>query len=168
MNNCSRDWPRVSPDLPWCGTEILISTLANLCGSRCVRRLSNIGRPRGAAPAVTELRLPGGPRAIVERYNAWAKTAGVPMRLPRGTLSDGEWTGLLFETIAEDKLVQPTILYEFPTDISPLSKQSRMIQASRNALRFNVPAWKSPMAFRIERSFGAGAAFSRASRARRR
>jgi lysyl-tRNA synthetase class 2 len=29
----------------------------------------------------------------------------------------------LFETIAEDKLVQPTILYEFPTDISPLSKQ---------------------------------------------
>jgi lysyl-tRNA synthetase class 2 len=25
--------------------------------------------------------------------------------------------------MAEDKLVQPTILYEFPTDISPLSKQ---------------------------------------------
>jgi lysyl-tRNA synthetase class 2 len=36
---------------------------------------------------------------------------------------DGEWTGLLFETIAEHKLVQPTILYDFPTDISPLSKQ---------------------------------------------
>jgi lysyl-tRNA synthetase class 2 len=29
----------------------------------------------------------------------------------------------LFETVAEDKLVQPTILYDFPTDISPLSKQ---------------------------------------------
>ena len=29
----------------------------------------------------------------------------------------------MFETVAEDKLVQPTILYEFPTDISPLSKQ---------------------------------------------
>ena len=77
----------------------------------------------GAAPAVTELRLPGGPRAIVERYNAWAKTAGAPYAASKGTLSDGEWTGLLFETIAEDKLVQPTILYEFPTDISPLSKQ---------------------------------------------
>src|SRR5437899_11425682 len=25
--------------------------------------------------------------------------------------------------MAEDKLVQPTILYDFPTDISPLSKQ---------------------------------------------
>jgi lysyl-tRNA synthetase class 2 len=30
---------------------------------------------------------------------------------------------LLFEAMAEDKLVQPTILYDFPTDISPLSKQ---------------------------------------------
>jgi lysyl-tRNA synthetase class 2 len=77
----------------------------------------------GAAPAVTELRLPGGPRAIVERYNAWAKTAGAPYAASKGTLNDGEWTGLLFETIAEDKLIQPTILYEFPTEISPLSKQ---------------------------------------------
>jgi lysyl-tRNA synthetase class 2 len=29
----------------------------------------------------------------------------------------------VFELIAEDKLIQPTILYDFPTDISPLSKQ---------------------------------------------
>jgi len=32
-------------------------------------------------------------------------------------LTNGEWTGLLFETMAEDKLVQPTILYDFPTEI---------------------------------------------------
>ena len=37
-------------------------------------------------------------------------------------MSDGEFTGLLFETVAEPKLIQPTILYDFPTDISPLSK----------------------------------------------
>jgi lysyl-tRNA synthetase, class II len=37
--------------------------------------------------------------------------------------SAGEATGAIFETIAEDKLVQPTILYDFPTEISPLSKQ---------------------------------------------
>jgi lysyl-tRNA synthetase class 2 len=37
-------------------------------------------------------------------------------------MSDGEITGLLFETFAEPKLIQPTILYDFPTDISPLSK----------------------------------------------
>jgi lysyl-tRNA synthetase, class II len=77
----------------------------------------------GAAPTLTELRAPGEPRSIVERYNAWAKTAAAPYAASKGILSDGEWTGLLFETIAEDKLVQPTILYEFPTDISPLSKQ---------------------------------------------
>jgi lysyl-tRNA synthetase class 2 len=35
----------------------------------------------------------------------------------------GETIGALFEAVAEDKLVQPTILYDFPTDISPLSKQ---------------------------------------------
>jgi lysyl-tRNA synthetase class 2 len=77
----------------------------------------------GASPTLDELRAPGGPQSIAQRYNAWAKTAGAPYAASKGTLSDGEWTGLLFETIAEDKLMQPTILYEFPTDISPLSKQ---------------------------------------------
>ena len=77
----------------------------------------------GAAPTEAELATPGGPRAAVERYNAWAKTAGAPYAASKGTLKDGEWTGLLFETMAEDKLIQPTILYDFPTDISPLSKQ---------------------------------------------
>jgi len=77
----------------------------------------------GSAPTEAELAAPGGPRAAVERYNAWAKTAGGPYAASKGTLKDGEWTGLLFETMAEDKLIQPTILYDFPTDISPLSKQ---------------------------------------------
>jgi lysyl-tRNA synthetase class 2 len=77
----------------------------------------------GAAPTEAELATPGGPRAAVERYNIWAKGAGAPYAASKGTLKDGEWTGLLFETMAEDKLIQPTILYDFPTDISPLSKQ---------------------------------------------
>jgi lysyl-tRNA synthetase class 2 len=77
----------------------------------------------GAAPTEAELAAPGGPCAAVERYNAWAKTAGAPYAASKGVLKDGEWTGLLFETMAEDKLIQPTILYDFPTDISPLSKQ---------------------------------------------
>ncbi len=37
-------------------------------------------------------------------------------------MTHGELTGLLFETVAEPKLIQPTLLYDFPTDISPLSK----------------------------------------------
>jgi lysyl-tRNA synthetase class 2 len=77
----------------------------------------------GAAPTEAELRAAGGPRAAVERYNQWAKEASAPYAAAKGVLKDGEWTGLLFETIAEDKLMQPTILYDFPTDISPLSKQ---------------------------------------------
>jgi len=74
-------------------------------------------------PTLEMLASVGGAREATSRYNAWAKQTGAPYAAAKGTLSDGEWTGLLFETIAEDKLVQPTILYEFPTDISPLSKQ---------------------------------------------
>jgi lysyl-tRNA synthetase, class II len=77
----------------------------------------------GGAPRIAELAVRGGPRAIAERYNVWAKNTGAAYAASKGSSSDGEWTGLLFETMAEDKLVQPTILYEFPTDISPLSKQ---------------------------------------------
>jgi lysyl-tRNA synthetase class 2 len=77
----------------------------------------------GRAPALQELTVPGGARTAADRYNAWAKAAHAAYAAPKGSLSDGEWTGLLFETMAEDKLVQPTILYDFPTDISPLSKQ---------------------------------------------
>jgi lysyl-tRNA synthetase class 2 len=77
----------------------------------------------GAAPSQAELAASGGARAATERYNTWAKGAGAPYAASKGILTDGEWTGLLFETMAEDKLIQPTILYDFPTDISPLSKQ---------------------------------------------
>jgi lysyl-tRNA synthetase class 2 len=66
----------------------------------------------GAEPSVEELAGPGGARALGERHYP-----------AKETMSDGEWTGLLFEMLAEDKLVQPTILYDFPTEISPLSKQ---------------------------------------------
>src|SRR5712664_3386252 len=75
------------------------------------------------APTLEMLASAGGAREATSIYNAWAKKTGAPYAASKGELSDGEWTGLLFETIAEDKLVQPTILYEFPTDISPLSKQ---------------------------------------------
>ena len=73
------------------------------------------------APTVADLAAPGGPRSIGERYNAWAQNhSREPLNL--GGQTDGAITGLLFETIAESQLIQPTILYDFPTDISPLSK----------------------------------------------
>ncbi len=77
----------------------------------------------GAPPTLKELAAPGGAHEATNRYNVWAKQSGAPYAAAKGTLTDGDWTGLLFETMAEDKLIQPTILYDFPTDISPLSKQ---------------------------------------------
>jgi len=74
------------------------------------------------APAATELATPGGPRVIAERYNHWAQTHGREPLPGLAGQTDGEITGLLFETVAESQLIQPTILYDFPTDISPLSK----------------------------------------------
>jgi lysyl-tRNA synthetase class 2 len=74
-------------------------------------------------PTLETLASAGGAREATSRYNAWAKQSGAPYAAAKGTLTDGEWTGVLFETMAEDKLIQPTILYDFPTDISPLSKQ---------------------------------------------
>jgi len=77
----------------------------------------------GAPPTLEELAAPGGAQRATERYNLWAKENHAVYAAAKGKLADGEWTGLLFETIAEDKLIQPTILYDFPTEISPLSKQ---------------------------------------------
>ncbi len=65
----------------------------------------------------------------MERYNEWLRREGSrspsepPVKqLNVTSMSDGEITGLLFETLAEPKLIQPTLLYDFPTDISPLAK----------------------------------------------
>jgi lysyl-tRNA synthetase class 2 len=77
----------------------------------------------GAAPTLEELGAAEGPRKATERYNLWAKANHATYAAAKRKLSDGEWTALLFETVAEAKLIQPTILYDFPTDVSPLSKQ---------------------------------------------
>jgi len=77
----------------------------------------------GPAPTVEELQALGGAPRAAERYNTWAKANHAEYAAAKGKVSDGEWTGLLFEAIAEDKLIQPTILYDFPLEISPLSKQ---------------------------------------------
>ena len=83
----------------------------------------------GPAPGAADLAAPGGPLAIAARYNQWLRNealrsspAAPPPLLDVRSMSDGEVTGLLFETLAESKLIQPTLLYDFPTDISPLAK----------------------------------------------
>ena len=77
----------------------------------------------GATPNETELAEKGGPRAIAERYNRFASGAAAEAIHAIEKFSDGELTGQLFEAVAEGHLNQPTFIYDFPTDISPLSKQ---------------------------------------------
>jgi lysyl-tRNA synthetase, class II len=75
----------------------------------------------GLRPTLVELGRKGGARDVRERYNRWARSgAGEPVS--GGELSDGEITGELFEAVAERHLEQPTFIYDFPTEISPLAK----------------------------------------------
>jgi lysyl-tRNA synthetase, class II len=81
--------------------------------------------PAAAAPvpSADDLEAAGGPRALAKRYNIFVSVDGlVPIANVEG-LSDGELIGELFEAVAEPHLVQPTFIYDFPTAISPLSKQ---------------------------------------------
>ncbi|MGA6959900.1 MAG: amino acid--tRNA ligase-related protein, partial [Candidatus Acidiferrales bacterium] len=56
-------------------------------------------------------------------YNVYARAHGADLVANAQKLSDGEVTGELFEAVAERHLVQPTFVHDFPTAISPLSKQ---------------------------------------------
>jgi lysyl-tRNA synthetase, class II len=76
----------------------------------------------GPAPTPAELGKPEAVRAAVARYNAWARIQSYEPIPGAESSSPGELTGLLFEHIAESKLIQPTFLYDFPVEISPLSK----------------------------------------------
>jgi lysyl-tRNA synthetase, class II len=79
----------------------------------------------GRAPTAEELAAGGGPREAARRYNDWARAAGrEPLESPE-SFSDGELTGLLFESLAEKQLFQPTLVYDFPAEISPLAKRRR-------------------------------------------
>jgi lysyl-tRNA synthetase class 2 len=77
----------------------------------------------GGAPTISEFGAEGGPSAVAERYNAYARANGAESVTDVQKAPDGELIGELFEAIAEAHLVQPTFIYDFPTAISPLSKQ---------------------------------------------
>ncbi len=122
-------------------TELLTGIARSVCGSTEVRfgehlldfskleRLTMreaIGRywpaEAGPAPSVHALAAPRGPHNAAARHNAWAVARGREPIPGAETLSEGELTGRLFEFVAEPHLIQPTILYDFPVEISPLSK----------------------------------------------
>ena len=55
-----------------------------------------------------------------ERAAALAGTLGLPVASASGA---GHITADIFEALCGDDLVQPTFVYDFPTDVSPLAKQ---------------------------------------------
>jgi len=77
----------------------------------------------GAPPSPAELAQPGSPRAAAERYNAFARSRGCDLIEDVANRKDGELVGDLFEAVAEEHLVQPTFIYDFPIEISPLAKR---------------------------------------------
>ncbi|MBI1745866.1 MAG: lysine--tRNA ligase [Acidobacteria bacterium] len=70
------------------------------------------GEPRPAPEDLTDREKL---RALFERAHR-----GFPDLSPTGEL-----IGQLFETIVEDKLVQPTFIYDYPVELSPLSKRKK-------------------------------------------
>jgi lysyl-tRNA synthetase class 2 len=79
--------------------------------------------PQGAGPAPTpaELALPDGPEKAMKLWQEFT-FQDEPYK-DKSDLSHGLLTEMLFQLIAEPQLIQPTILYDFPTEVSPLSKQ---------------------------------------------
>jgi len=72
----------------------------------------------GKKPEMSDFTDADGVRRLVERFNA----AHSHMAYDPNAVA-GKTIAALFEAVAEEHLTQPTIIYEFPTAVSPLSKQ---------------------------------------------
>jgi len=76
--------------------------------------------PENAAPKpeMAEFATPETVKVLVERFNRARTHMAYDPKEPAGkTIAN------LFEAVAEEQLIQPTFIYEFPTAVSPLSKQ---------------------------------------------
>ena len=72
----------------------------------------------GAKPALSDFASHDSVKALVERFNSGQAHVAYDPAEPMG-----KTIASLFEAAAEEHLIQPTIIYEFPTAVSPLSKQ---------------------------------------------
>jgi lysyl-tRNA synthetase, class II len=72
----------------------------------------------GAKPEMSDFATSEGVKKLMERFNAAHSHMAYEANAPAG-----KNIAALFEAAAEEYLTQPTIIYEYPTAISPLSKQ---------------------------------------------
>jgi lysyl-tRNA synthetase class 2 len=82
--------------------------------------------PAGAAPVPTqdELHSAEGVQAALARYNAFAARddGHEPLHVAHGA-GTGWIEAALFEAVAERHLINPTIIFDYPAEVSPLSKR---------------------------------------------
>ncbi|MFQ5927647.1 MAG: lysine--tRNA ligase [Terriglobia bacterium] len=89
--------------------------------------------PDKPTPDELDLRQHGRILERVRQYNAWAERAGrtrlaapatnfAGVKASGMTYEPGVYLMRLFEEVTDGKLIQPTIVYDFPTAVSPLSK----------------------------------------------
>jgi lysyl-tRNA synthetase class 2 len=73
---------------------------------------------KGTKPQMSDFASAESVKALVQRFNETKPHMAYDPNEPAGkTIAN------LFETVAEEHLMQPTFIYEFPTAVSPLSKQ---------------------------------------------
>jgi len=72
----------------------------------------------GAKPEMSDFAGSDGVRNLVQRFNSAHAHMPYEPAAPAG-----KTIAALFEAVAEEHLTQPTVIYEFPTAVSPLSKQ---------------------------------------------
>ena len=72
----------------------------------------------GAKPQIADFASAERVKKLVECFNSGHSHMAYDPNAPAGKTIAG-----LFEAVAEEHLTQPTIIYEFPTAVSPLSKQ---------------------------------------------
>jgi lysyl-tRNA synthetase, class II len=72
----------------------------------------------GAKPTLPDFATHDLVKALVQRFNSGHSHMPYDPNEPAG-----KTIAALFEAVAEEHLTQPTIIYEFPTAVSPLSKQ---------------------------------------------
>ena len=72
----------------------------------------------GAKPQISDFSAAEALKALVARFNSAHSHMPYDPNEPAG-----KTIAILFESVAEEHLTQPTIIYEFPTAVSPLSKQ---------------------------------------------
>ena len=84
------------------------------------RRLSLREGARAAASKRLGVDVPGDALRSRDAAAALAEQLNVPIAPGMGA---GKITAELFEVLCEEELMQPTFVYDFPTEVSPLSKQ---------------------------------------------